>query len=956
MAPPRSGRNSGGGEQHSGSASGSGAAHSAPGLDAILYQTDAFRIKFHKILQCSNKERHDWHECPFAHPGERARRRPLDKFSYSSEMCPAVRGGAPCPQGDECPFSHHAFEAWLHPAKYRTKICADGAACARKVCFFAHSESELRAVPAGADGGASAGGASCGSASMSAGASMGAAPGAVSGSGGSGQFGPVSQSRSSGGGGDATGQQRRRRPPQAQQHQNSGGGSGGSGALAARMALLSATADPMAFFAAPPATAPPPWAPAGASRSGSGSGGGAARVAAAPQQGAGGGGGVSIESAVAAQLAAGESLLQMLQARRQAAPARSAAAAAAQPPLQQMQHLQLQQAAPVAVYPHPSEPPSLLPVFAAAPGFAPAAAGGGGLQMLLGGGDMAAAHQQQQQQQQQQLQQQWSHHSGGSGGNPSPGNSGLLWGIPGPWPPGGAQALPRARRRAARRAGAAAGEGAPPPGGADPAAEAAAAAAEASQAPVDLAPGFGGAGGAGGGGAGSGAAADSAVGSAGGAAAAAAAPRLDLGRAARRFETLSAVLGVTGACLVLCPDQFFHALMVQPPTGLEMLFLRTVGAATLFKAALAHILQDAAESGQLGSTTPQRIMLGLVLRGVSNLMAFKQIASCWAAFQYPLVLFGFPLLVMYTFIVNLLAFEPYNPYFLVKMVWPVALGMVLAHLAPHNLGLPQQLHADAPAWLKGGVLAGALPAKAARSAAAAAKAARVAAKVAPKVLKTQIINRSYALAMPQDAHPTMIKTVAGKMDFTAPVTRLGWIYWALMLADFTAMFHALTPQALFVGDMTPLARVLKMTWSAAFLIAAFCCDALKTAAERGTLALRCNRRLNLCLGVFEVGFAVCLVNGIGQGAVLPGRGWARVATAAAAGGFFLRQFLKARSEVEEEGFEERSEEELLSESQEDAPGGGGGAEADGAEAAEGRPRGILSTVAATALAAITVLV
>jgi hypothetical protein len=48
--------------------------------------------------------------CPFAHPGEHARRRPLDKFIYSAQMCSYARREAECPQGDACPFSHHPFE------------------------------------------------------------------------------------------------------------------------------------------------------------------------------------------------------------------------------------------------------------------------------------------------------------------------------------------------------------------------------------------------------------------------------------------------------------------------------------------------------------------------------------------------------------------------------------------------------------------------------------------------------------------------------------------------------------------------------------------------------------------------------------------------------------------------------------------------------------------------------
>jgi hypothetical protein len=40
--------------------------------------------------------------CPFAHPGERGRRRSLDKVAYGPELCGYIRRGRECPAGDEC--------------------------------------------------------------------------------------------------------------------------------------------------------------------------------------------------------------------------------------------------------------------------------------------------------------------------------------------------------------------------------------------------------------------------------------------------------------------------------------------------------------------------------------------------------------------------------------------------------------------------------------------------------------------------------------------------------------------------------------------------------------------------------------------------------------------------------------------------------------------------------------
>ena len=60
------------------------------------------------------------------------------------DPCPDYRHGL-CLLGDGCPFAHGVYERHLHPARYRTRPCAEGAACGRRVCFFAHAPAELRA-------------------------------------------------------------------------------------------------------------------------------------------------------------------------------------------------------------------------------------------------------------------------------------------------------------------------------------------------------------------------------------------------------------------------------------------------------------------------------------------------------------------------------------------------------------------------------------------------------------------------------------------------------------------------------------------------------------------------------------------------------------------------------------------------------------------------------------------
>ncbi|GBF98299.1 hypothetical protein Rsub_10962 [Raphidocelis subcapitata] len=119
---------------------------------AGLYASDDFRINCYKVLPCPQRSSHAWSACPFAHPNERLRRRPLHREGqpgplYRAELCPAVRARQECPMGSECGYAHNVFEHWLHPAMYRTRLCASGTACNRAVCFFAHSNDELRVVP-----------------------------------------------------------------------------------------------------------------------------------------------------------------------------------------------------------------------------------------------------------------------------------------------------------------------------------------------------------------------------------------------------------------------------------------------------------------------------------------------------------------------------------------------------------------------------------------------------------------------------------------------------------------------------------------------------------------------------------------------------------------------------------------------------------------------------------------
>jgi hypothetical protein len=51
------------------------------------------------------------------------------------------------------PASVSCAEYWLHPQRYRTTLCRDGASCHRSVCFFAHGLEQLRPLTAPLDAG-----------------------------------------------------------------------------------------------------------------------------------------------------------------------------------------------------------------------------------------------------------------------------------------------------------------------------------------------------------------------------------------------------------------------------------------------------------------------------------------------------------------------------------------------------------------------------------------------------------------------------------------------------------------------------------------------------------------------------------------------------------------------------------------------------------------------------------
>ncbi|KAF6255168.1 hypothetical protein COO60DRAFT_1537054 [Scenedesmus sp. NREL 46B-D3] len=110
---------------------------------------DDFLQFTYKIVSCDKTWRHDYATCPFSHPGESSERR--HPSAYLPFMCGSTQHSTDlkekCPFGTSCKYAHGHFELWLHPGRFRTKLCSLRGNCRRSVCFFAHSEAELRVTP-----------------------------------------------------------------------------------------------------------------------------------------------------------------------------------------------------------------------------------------------------------------------------------------------------------------------------------------------------------------------------------------------------------------------------------------------------------------------------------------------------------------------------------------------------------------------------------------------------------------------------------------------------------------------------------------------------------------------------------------------------------------------------------------------------------------------------------------
>ncbi|KAJ1493603.1 hypothetical protein T484DRAFT_1610225 [Baffinella frigidus] len=95
-----------------------------------------------KLRLCADPHPHDWTLCPYAHEGEVARRR--NPAYHSANPCSEYERTGACRRGTRCPFAHGVWERGLHPQRYRTLLCSRANRCTRPLCFFAHSETEVR--------------------------------------------------------------------------------------------------------------------------------------------------------------------------------------------------------------------------------------------------------------------------------------------------------------------------------------------------------------------------------------------------------------------------------------------------------------------------------------------------------------------------------------------------------------------------------------------------------------------------------------------------------------------------------------------------------------------------------------------------------------------------------------------------------------------------------------------
>ncbi|ONK59110.1 uncharacterized protein A4U43_C08F3070 [Asparagus officinalis] len=89
---------------------------------------DEFLMYTYKVKRCPRTRAHDWTECPYAHRGEKARRRDPRKFPYQGVVCPEFKNGE-CKKGQNCfgqGCASPEFSALAKSASSRTRPSSCG--------------------------------------------------------------------------------------------------------------------------------------------------------------------------------------------------------------------------------------------------------------------------------------------------------------------------------------------------------------------------------------------------------------------------------------------------------------------------------------------------------------------------------------------------------------------------------------------------------------------------------------------------------------------------------------------------------------------------------------------------------------------------------------------------------------------------------------------------------------
>lgn len=98
-----------------------------------------------KVYLCNIGTSHNHKQCVNYH-NAKDKKRPHS--NYYSVMCPLIKKGEKCPDGEACPYAHSFVEEHYHPSEYKRKFCSHFPnsvdECAYgDFCSYAHSEMEI---------------------------------------------------------------------------------------------------------------------------------------------------------------------------------------------------------------------------------------------------------------------------------------------------------------------------------------------------------------------------------------------------------------------------------------------------------------------------------------------------------------------------------------------------------------------------------------------------------------------------------------------------------------------------------------------------------------------------------------------------------------------------------------------------------------------------------------------